>query len=192
MRRVILLVLYLGPMTLGSPAIAAASMIGDTLTITRFYPDLATIYDAPVDAIPGVVVVTATVGPDPGASPQPSHYSIDLEANSISFDFLNSSSFVGMPGPVYSVANPFDGLQFLGFSLDIQNVTVGSAIGITVVELLFGSDFINLNLASAFDAASSLTLNVEFAPTAVPEPGTLALVGIGLALSCVRRRRVSD
>jgi hypothetical protein len=173
---------------LGIDGAANASMIGDVLTVNRFYPDLSTIYDPPADAIPGFVVVTAVVGPEvPPSSPQPSLYSIDFESNSISFDFVGSSSFVGMLGPNYDVSNPFDGLQFLGFSQAIQNVTVASVSGITVAELLFGEDYINLNLTGSFNADSFLSLRVDF--DSVPEPSSLLLLGTAIGVSCLMRRR---
>ncbi len=174
---------------LGFGGLANASMIGDVLTVNRFFPDLATLYLPPADTIPGFVTVTAVVGPEASpSSPQPTLYSIDFEANSISFDFLGPSSFGGMPGPTYSPSNPFDGLQFLGFSQSIQNVTVGSVSGISVVELLFGENFINLNLTGSFTADSSLALRVDF-DTAVPEPSSALLLGVALSASCLLRRR---
>jgi hypothetical protein len=173
----------------GFDGLANASMIGDVLTVNRFYPDLATIYDPPLDAIPGFITVTAVVGPEASpSSPQPTLYSIDFEANSISFDFLAPSSFVGKPGPGYSLSSPFDGLQFLGFSQSIQNVTVGSVSGISVTELFFGADYIDLNLNGGFTADSSLVLSVEF-DNAVPEPSSALLLGTTLAASWVLRRR---
>lgn len=180
------LLALLGFIVLGSaPGVSNASMIGDTITINRLYPDLSTIYTPPDDLIPGTVITTVIAGPE-GASPQPTLYSIDLGSNNIVFDFLAPSAFGGAPAGV------FDGLQFLGFSQAIENVTAVSA-GISVAGLAFGSDFINLDLDGAFNADASLTLQVDFAaPTAVPEPSTLALallsIGVGFG-RLVRRRR---
>jgi hypothetical protein len=175
---------------LGPARLANATMIGDILTISRFYPDLATIYEPPADAIPGFVTVPVVVGPEASpSSPQPTLYSIDFEATSISFDFLGPSAFLGRPGPIYSLANPFDGLQFLGFSHPIQNVSIGSVSGISVVELLFGDDYINLNLDGSFTADSTLVLNVEFGPAPVPEPSSFLLLGTALGLGRLLRRR---
>ncbi len=189
MKRALLVVLSCGVM-FGPARLANATMIGDVLTVNRFFPDLATIYEAPPDAIPGFVTVPVVVGPEAfPSSPQPTLYSIDFEATSISFDFLGASGFGGRPGPIYSPANPFDGLQFLGFSHSIQNVTIGSVSGISVVELLFGTDYINLNLDGSFTADSSLVLNVDFGSAAVPEPNSLFLFGTALGLGHLLRRR---
>ena len=168
-----------------------ASMIGDEITIRRLFPDLSTIYTPPDGEvspdIPGVVTTTVVAGPD-AASPQPTLYSIDIESNSIVFDFLAPSAFGGAAPGV------FDGLQFLGFSQAIGNVS-GVSSGISIAGLAFGSNFINLNLDGVFDASSSLSLQVEFAaPAVVPEPTTLALaiLGIGVGVGrLVRRRRVA-
>jgi hypothetical protein len=169
-----------------APGVASASMIGDAITINRFYPDLATIYTPPDDSIPGTVTTTVVAGPE-GASPQPTLYSIDLGSNSIVFDFLSPSAFGG------ATAGVFDGLQFLGFSQAIGNVSA-SATGISVAGLAFGSDFINLDLDGVFNGNASLTLQVDFAaPAAVPEPSTLALALLGMGAGfgrLVSRRRV--
>lgn len=188
MTRFLLVVLSCGVM-FGSARPASANMIGDVLTVNRFYPDLLTLFLPPADSIPGFVTVTAVVGLEASpSSPQPSLYSIDFEATSISFDFLAPSAFIGEPGPGYNSLNPFDGLQFLGFSQSIQNVTA-SASGINVVELLFGTNYINLNLDGGFTAASTLVLQVDFAPAAVPEPSSFLLLGTGLGLGYLLRRR---
>lgn len=184
MKRVLLVLLGVVALV-PAPSVANASMIGDTITINRLFPDLATIYTPPADSIPGTVTTTVVVGPE-GASPQPTLYSIDIGSNSIVFDFLAPSAFD-------ATAGVFDGLQFLGFSQAIGNVSAVSS-GISVGNLAFGGNFINLDLDGLFDGNSSLSLQVEFAaPTAVPEPGTLALallsIGAGVG-RLVRRRRV--
>ena len=83
---------------ISAPGVANATMIGDTITINRLYPDLFTIFGDP--PIPGAGLGTVTtlvlVGPE-GASPQPTLYSIDLGSNSIVFDFLDTSGFGGAP-----------------------------------------------------------------------------------------------
>lgn len=188
MRKSLLVVVGCAVM-LGTDRLANASMIGDLLTVNRFFPDLSTLYLPPADAIPGFVIVTAVVGPEASpSSPQPTLYSIDFEANSISFDFLAPSAFGGRPGPIYDSSNPFDGLQFLGFSQSIQNVTIGSVSGISVAELLFGANYINLNLDGSFTGDSSLVLRVDFNPP-VPEPNSALLLGTALGVSCLLRRR---
>lgn len=170
-----------------APSVANASMIGDLITVNRLFPDLLTIYTPPADLIPGTVTTLVVAGPE-AASPQPTLYSIDLGANSIVFDFLAPSAFGG------AAVGVFDGLQFLGFSQPIGNVGVVGVTGITVAGLAFGTGFINLDLDGAFTDGSALTLQVDFAaPTAVPEPGTLALALLGMSVGVgrlVSRRRV--
>lgn len=170
-----------------APGTAHASMIGDTITVNRLYPNLGTIFGDPPIPGAGLGTVTTTVGPGlESASPQPTLYSIDLGSNSIVFDFLATSAFGG------AAVGVFDGLQFLGFSQDIGNVSA-SATGINVAGLDFVSRSINLDLDGVFNPDSLLTLQVDFAaPAAVPEPGTLLLFAtsaLGLWAARTRRRR---
>lgn len=156
---------------------AHASMIGDTLTINRLFPDLLTHFAPAVSTV-------VQAGPADAVSPQATLYTINPEANNILIDFIASSGFWDQPGPF-----PFDGLQFLGFSEDIESVAVVQATGISVAELDFGDDFINLNLEGLFDANSFLNLEVVFAQSQeVPEPGALSLLAVGFAALVTLRR----
>jgi hypothetical protein len=179
-----LIVTSLAVIVFGSAQQARASMIGDTITINRLYPNLVTLFLSPP---PGFVSTVVAAGPSDAVSPQPSLYSINLEANGILFDFLAPSAFVG------SAAGDFDGLQFIGFSQAIQNVTVTNVAGITVADLGFGANFINLNLNGAFTASSILDLHVDFvAVSGIPEPATLMLLGMGiLGLGFMERKRAA-
>lgn len=156
---------------------AQASMIGDTLTINRLFPDLATVFAPPVSTV-------VQAGPADAVSPQATLYTINPEANNILIDFIASSAFLGQAGNA-----PFDGLQFLGFDEDIVSVTVVQATGIVVAEIVFGNNFINLNLDGEFNADSFLNLAVVFAPSAqVPGPGAFSLLALGFAGLVTLRR----
>lgn len=176
--------LILGFLVLALTAIAhpaQADMIGDNLTIRRLYPDLTTEFAPSVNT-------TVQAGAADSVSPQATLYLINPEANSIIFDFIAPSAFLGEAD-----GTPFDGLQFLGFNESILNVTIVTETGIDIVGLDFGSNFINLNLDGEFNADSAITLAVTFATQQeqVPAPGALALLGVALVTLALTRRRTT-
>jgi hypothetical protein len=177
--RLILGFLILALTTIAHPALA--DMIGDSLTIRRLYPDLATEFAPSVNT-------TVQAGAGDAVSPQATLYLINPEANTILFDFIATSGFGGEADNT-----PFDGLQFLGFNEPIQNVSIVQEIGIDIVGLAFDLDFINLNLNGVFTADSVITLSVTFATQQeqVPAPGALALLGVALVTLGLMRRRTT-
>jgi len=78
MQRTVLALLGL-VVLVSAPGVASASMIGDTITVNRFFPDLVTIYTPPDDLIPGTVTTLVVAGPE-AASPQPTLYSTSASA----------------------------------------------------------------------------------------------------------------
>ena len=146
-------------------------MLGDTLLIERLFPDLNTQLSPPVST-------TVTAGASDEISSVGGTEIFNPEANSITIDWSGSSSYGG-------TATICDGFRFTGFSHAITGVTAIDVVNISIADLAFGSNFINLNLGSAFDASSALTLQVEFAP--VPVPPALAFFGSGLV--CLLHRQ---
>ena len=155
----------------GSPTLRASTMLGDTLLIERLFPDLNTQLSPPnsTTVVTGTSDEISSVGGSELFNP---------EANSITIGWFRNSSYGG-------TATIFDGFRFTGFSHAITGVTAIDVVNISIADLAFGSNFINLNLGSAFDASSALTLQVEFAP--VPVPPAIALFGSGLV--CLLHRQ---
>jgi len=147
---------------------AFASMIGDTLTIRRAYPDLNTDFSN----LPRVTTVVEFGNADI-ISNQPGLYTINPESNSIFFDFTSPSEFGG-------TSTTFDGFEFTGFSNTISNAFITDISGVTIVDLTFGDNFITLNLADRFDSSSLINIGVDFESNAVPIPPSLFLFLSGL------------
>ncbi|MEH8015924.1 hypothetical protein MN202_01645 [Rheinheimera muenzenbergensis] len=137
-----------------------AGMIGDTLTIDRLYPNLNSHYQPSVE--------TTVAAGNSDAINAFLHELIDPEDTSVTIQWISSSYFLGS-------VNVFDGYRFTGFSETIKNVKVSDIFNVSLFDLDFGDDFINLNFDSAFDSSSFLILDVEFAPASVSEPNSIFL-----------------
>ncbi len=145
-----------------------ASMIGDTLTFRRAYPDITT------DFAPSVSTIVESGNADI-VSNQPGFLTINPESNNIIFDFPVSSAFGG-------TASVFDGFEITGFSNAITNAFIFDVTGVTIVGLSFSDKLINLNLAGRYEANSFINMGIEFAPNPVPIPGSVFLFFVGLIL----------
>lgn len=167
--RVLVLALALGCSTVH------ATLIGDTITVTHYYPDLGTVL-----LTQDTLVATGT-----GDSvTQHMYYSVNPEASSILVDFV----LPGGPSP-----SAFNGLVVSGIDDIITGVTVSTNLaGWSDSRLAFDAHSVSANWQGLWCTADSF-FNVFFDrslthPT--PDGGTTAaLLGLAvLALAAIRRR----
>lgn len=163
-----------------------ATLIGDTVAISYHVPTLGEIGAAANVAVDGGVEVSCP-GPSVfcvsgGGNGLLDGESIDIGGFTIDLVFVASFS-----------DQPFHGFVFE--SLDLGSAITGFVLdtsigGLTASRITFGGDFLRINMAGLADGGG--TVGITLLTTQVPEPASLVILGGGLAvLGLLRRRRRS-
>ena len=161
---------------------AQASLIGDQVEIQWYYPDTAT----PVAPSFGPFTVQAGTADQQVETTQDIYFNVEASSLHIEFDPAN--------GPIAWLDAVFNGpvfqdLDYLGAPGSvISAVSVASSVtGFSSDRVSFGDDFVAVNFAGLVHTGGQVDIDLTFA---VPEPSTLLLMGMGVAVLAGLRWRV--
>jgi len=166
----------------------AATLIGDSVTVTQYYPDLVTAGLSSTVTVSSAVEIAC---PDTSIALCNSESglldgeTIDIGTTSVSGQFLGS--FSADSGATFN-GFVFTGLSFGTSYSGISGITLTTNItGLTLDRITYTSDSLSINLLGldpsvTSDGSSIGTYTIDFTVASVPEPGPLPLMLAGLAM----------
>lgn len=162
----------------GVPALAAPTLIGDTISFMRAYPNASTQYGP---AIPSTTVAAGTSDVVAWGGPG---ITIDPEADSIRFNFSASSNFIGN-------GVTFDGFVVSGIDAEITALSIlSNTTSFTPVSLVNTVHGFTINFGNRSTGSVVVGLQLHNT-TPVPEPTSLLLAAFGLPVVLLGRRRAA-
>lgn len=171
---------------------AQAGFVGRQLQATYYFPDLTTPYALATEAPPtftvGAPVAVETIVNVEGVT----QIAVDFTDNSVRFGFTTS-----LNNPTWSSVS-FNGMVFdlltgSTFSLTSKSIDPSSTFaGFDASRVGYSDNQLTINWNGlSYVNGTSLLINFTSAPASVPEPGSLALLGLALAglAYCTRQKR---
>lgn len=161
---------------------AHAGFVGRTLQATYYYPDLTTPY-----LLAPATPATFTVGTAPAVET-----TVDVEGvTQIAVDFTDASLFfdftTSLSSPTW-VSTSFNGIVFdrlTGSALSLASASIDPSstfTGFTDSRVGWSDNQLTIDWNGlSYVNGTSLLINFTSVPASVPEPGSLALLGVALA-----------
>lgn len=168
-------------MLAGAAASANATLVGDSVHIAQNFPTIGAEW-YPTNAVVGSNVEfswPAVLTLDVGAA------AIDIRFATIGFQDVPAGG-INHNGPIVWGLNDSLGGPLVGISHFATNSAFSAA------NIMFGDDYIGFNLDNlSFTSGQFIHVDLDFAaPSAIAEPGSLALIGLGLLGLAFSRRLI--